>query len=74
MIEKEVAPILTDVSGFERRLMIWLYRAGLVSKDKIKEIYRGFVDYFEVDDLDMEETVYTVKLYNILKYTENPRY
>lgn len=62
MIEKEVAPILTDVSGFERRLMIWLYRAGLVSKDKIKEIYRGFVDYFEVDDLDMEETVYTDKL------------
>lgn len=42
--------------------MIWLYRAGLVSKDKIKEIYRGFVDYFEVDDLDMEETVYTDKL------------
>ncbi len=62
VIEKEVAPILTDVSGFERRLMIWLYRAGLVSKDKIKEIYRGFVDYFEVDDLDMEETVYTDKL------------
>lgn len=62
VIENEILPILTDRSQFERRLMIWLYRAGIVTIHKVGKIYPDLVDYFEIDGLEIEKNLYTENL------------
>lgn len=65
VIEDEIVPILTDSSEFERCLIIWLFREGTISIDKIKEIYPGLLDYLSVNDSNREENLHTS---NTIKY------
>lgn len=62
VIQNEVVPILTSCSNYERKLIVWLYRAGFISDNYLKDIYLEFDNYFENDDLDLEDIVYSEKI------------
>ena len=42
---KSLIPLVTDSSVYERKLSIWLYRAGLLNKSQIEKMYPVFFDY-----------------------------
>lgn len=61
-IQNEVIPLLTDCSDYERRLVIWLYRAGVIDSNNVKKIYPNLYDYIETENKDVEEENYTINL------------
>lgn len=42
---KSLIPLVTDSSVYERKLSIWLYRAGFLNKSQVEKMYPAFFDY-----------------------------
>lgn len=44
-VEHILLPLITNSSTYERRMIIWLYRFGLLNKNQMKYIYPELYDY-----------------------------
>ena len=50
-ISKNLIPIITDSSSYERQVIVWLYRLELVSEKQLSMVYPAFSDYLSGDNL-----------------------
>lgn len=54
VVGQEIVPLLTDCSAYERQMVIWFFREGIVSNDRLKRVYPNLEYYFaSIDDLDI---------------------
>lgn len=54
VIAREIVPLLTDCSAYERQMIISFFRAGMLSSDDVKSIYPKLEYYFaSIDDIDI---------------------
>lgn len=67
-VKKELLPIVTPFSEYERQLLLWLYREGLVAEEDILKIYLDFAIY-----LNNDTPVLTKNFTKLTKYFENYR-
>ena len=52
---KSLIPLITDSSAYERKVLIWLYRAGILNRNQIERIYPAFFDYlFAIESFSPE--------------------
>lgn len=50
-IIKNLLPVVTDSSKYERQIIVWLYRLNLLNNNQLSEIYPAFSDYLSGIDL-----------------------
>lgn len=69
----EIVPILTDNSSFERQLIIWLLRMGILTKDAIKDMYINLLEYLDPNHNQVKNNSYSDKLNEYFDVYRNAR-
>lgn len=62
VIGQELAPYLTCYSRYERQLIIWLYRAKLLTETQIKNFYPALMHYLDDGESEADPHDYAAKM------------